>query len=99
MMTALMVEGVRQAFAKAPNGPVNGAWLNAGLTSITNFDAEGLIPPTNVTAKDHQGGGKCRIARWDGAKFAPATDWFSANQDVVWAEIKKSADEFKASGK
>lgn len=99
MMGALMVEGVRQAFAKAPNGPIDGPWLNAGLTSISNFDAEGLIPPTTVTAKDHQGGGRCRIARWDGAKFAPATDWFAANQDVVWAEIKKSTDAFKAAGK
>ena len=47
-----------------------------------------MIPPTTVTRQDHQGGGKCRIARWDGSKFAPVTDWFSANQDVVWAEIK-----------
>ncbi len=99
MMAALMVEGVRKAMAKAPNGPINGEWLNAGLTSITNFDAEGFIPPTTITAQDHQGGGKCRIARWDGAKFAPATDWFSANQDVVWAEIKKSSDEYKKSAK
>ncbi|MDR3465806.1 MAG: ABC transporter substrate-binding protein [Xanthobacteraceae bacterium] len=99
MMAALMVEGVRKAFEKAPNGPIDGPWLNAGLTSISNFEAEGLIPPTTVTTTDHQGGGRCRIARWDGAKFAPATDWFSANQDVVWAEIKKSTDAFKASGK
>jgi branched-chain amino acid transport system substrate-binding protein len=99
MMAALMVEGVRKAFDKAPSGPISGEWLNAGLDSITNFDAEGLIPPTSVTKADHQGGGKCRIARWDGSKFAPATDWFSANQDVVWSEIKKSSAEYKASGK
>jgi branched-chain amino acid transport system substrate-binding protein len=99
MMAALMVEGVRKAFDKAPSGPISGEWLNAGLNSIANFDAEGLIPPTSVTMADHQGGGKCRIARWDGSKFAPATDWFSANQDVVWTEIKKSSAEYKASGK
>lgn len=99
MMGALMVEGVRQAFVKAPNGPITGEWLNAGLTSLKDFTAEGLIPSTTVTPQDHQGGGKCRIARWDGSKFAPVTDWFSANQDVVWAEIKKSSAEYKASGK
>jgi branched-chain amino acid transport system substrate-binding protein len=99
MMAAIMVEGVRKAFEKAPNGPISGDWLNAGLTSVSNFDAEGLISPMTVTKADHQGGGKCRISRWDGDKFAPATDWFSANQDVVWAEIKKSSDEFKKSGK
>lgn len=99
MMAALMVEGVRKAFEKAPNGPITGEWLNAGLTSISNFDADGFMPPTTITPQDHQGGGKCRIARWDGEKFAPATDWFSANQDVVWAEIKKSADEYKKTAK
>ena len=99
MMGAIMVEGVRVAFNKAPNGPITGPWLNDGLTSITDFTAEGLLPAMTVTKEDHQGGGKGRIARWDGTKFVPQTDWFSANQDVVWAEIKKSAEAFKTTGK
>ena len=99
MMGAIMVEGVRVAFSKAPNGPITGPWLNDGLTSITNFTAEGLLPAMTVTKEDHQGGGKGRISRWDGTKFVPQTDWFSANQDVVWAEIKKSAETFKTTGK
>jgi branched-chain amino acid transport system substrate-binding protein len=99
MMAAIMVEGVRVAASKAPDGPVTGPWLNEGLTSITDFTAEGLLPPMTVTKEDHQGGGKGRISRWDGTKFVPQTDWFSANQDVVWAEIKKSAETFKTTGK
>ena len=99
MMAAIMVEGVRVAAVKAPDGPVSGPWLNAGLTGITDFTAEGLLPPMTVTPEDHQGGGKGRISRWDGTKFVPQTDWFSANQDVVWAEIKKSAETFKTTGK
>ena len=99
MMAAIMVEGVRKAFEKAPNGPISGEWMNAGLDAIDKFTADGLIPPVTVTTKDHQGGGMCRIARWDGARFAPATDWFAANQEFVWAEIRKSSAEYKASGK
>ncbi len=99
MIGAIMAEGVRVAAAKAPVGPVTGPWLNDGLTSITNFTAEGLLPAMTVTKEDHQGGGKGRIARWDGTKFVAQTDWFSANQDVVWAEIKKSAETFKTTGK
>lgn len=98
-MASLMVEGVRKAFEKAPNGPLNGAWLNEGLRSITNFTADGMLPPTTVTKSDHQGGGQGRIARWDGAKFVPATDWFTANQDVVWGEIRKYSEEFRRTGK
>lgn len=99
MIAALMVEGVRKAFEKAPDGPITGAWLNAGLRSITDFTAEGLIPATTITSEDHQGGGRGRVARWDGAKFVPVTDWFSANQDVVWEEVRKYSAEFKKSGK
>jgi branched-chain amino acid transport system substrate-binding protein len=99
MMAAIVAEGVRQAAAKAPNGPVTGPWLNAGIQSITNFTADGMLPGVTVTAKDHQGGGKGRVARWDGAKFVPQTDWFSANQELVWTEIKKYSEEFKKTGK
>lgn len=99
MMAALVVEGTRKAFEKAPNGPITGPWLNEGLRSITNFTAEGFIPPINVTKADHQGGGSGRVARWDGSKFVPQTGWFQANQDAVWAEIRKYSEEFKKSGK
>jgi branched-chain amino acid transport system substrate-binding protein len=98
MLAALMIEGVRRAAEIAPDGPVTGPWLNAGLRSITAYDAEGMIPPTTITPEDHQGGGFGRIARWDGAKFVPQTDWFSANQDVVWEEIRKYSEEFKKTG-
>jgi branched-chain amino acid transport system substrate-binding protein len=99
MMGAIMVEGVRKAFEKAPGGPITGPWLNEGLRSISNFDAEGLMPAMTVSKEDHQGGGRGRIVRWDGSKFVPQTDWFTANQDIVWAEIRKYSEEFKKSGK
>ncbi len=99
MMGAIIVEGVRVAFQKNANGPITGPWLNEGLRAITNFTAEGLMPAMTSTKADHQGGGRGRVVRWDGAKFVPATDWFAANQDLVWEEIRKSSAEFKASGK
>jgi len=99
MITALIVEGVRKAFEKSPNGPITGEWLNAGLSAISNFTADGMIPATTITNADHQGGGKGRISRWDGSKFVPVTDWFAANQDAVWEEIKKYSAEFAKTGK
>ena len=99
MLAALMLEGVRRAVEIAPEGPVTGPWLNAGLRSITDFTAEGLIPPTTITPEDHQGGGRARIARWNGKGFEPATDWFTANQDIVWEQIRKYSAEFAKTGK
>lgn len=98
MLAALMLEGVRRAVEIAPDGPVTGPWLNEGLRSITDFTAEGMIPPTTITPEDHQGGGMARIARWDGEQFVPVTDWFTANQDVVWEEIRKYSQDYAESG-
>ena len=89
-------QGVREG---ARTAPITGPWLNEGLRSIANFTADGMLPPITTTKEDHQGGGRGRIARWDGAKFVPQTDWCSANQDVVWTEIRKYSEEFKRSGK
>lgn len=99
MAGALAVEGVRKAFEKSPNGPITSEWLNEGLRSISKFTAEGLLPPVTITKEDHQGGGYGRIAQWDGTKWAPKSDWMTAGQDVVWAEIKKYSEEFKKTGK
>lgn len=99
MMGAVITEGVRVAFEKNPKGPITGPWLNEGLRGISNFTAEGLMPGLTTSKTDHQGGGQGRIARWDGAKFVPVTGWFTANQDLVWEEIRKASAEFKASGK
>lgn len=98
MLAALMVEGVRMAFEKNPDGPITGPWLQAGLESITDFTAEGMIPPTTITPEDHQGGGMARIARWNGSAFEPVTDWFTANQDIVWEEIRKYSSQFAETG-
>lgn len=99
MITALICEGLRMAAQLNPNGPVSGPWLNAGLNAIKDYTAEGMIPSTTITPADHQGGGMGRISRWDGDKFVPQTDWFSANQDVVWEEIRKYSAEFAKTGK
>jgi branched-chain amino acid transport system substrate-binding protein len=49
--------------------------MKKGFESLRNFDANGLMAPMTVTAKDHGGGGKTRIEMWDGAKWVPQTDW------------------------
>ena len=95
---ALVVQGAKMAFEKQGE-PMTSAKLKAGLESITNYDGEGLLPPTTITPKDHQGGGAGRIAQGDGAKWVPKTGWFASSQDQVWELVKKNADEFKASGK
>ncbi|WP_114969193.1 ABC transporter substrate-binding protein [Rhodoferax ferrireducens] len=93
---ASVFEGARLAI-KQSGWPITPDKMKRGLESLKNFDAEDLIAPVTVTAKDHGGGGKTRIDMWDGAKWVPQTDWFSAYNDVVQEIVKKESGEFAKS--
>ena len=79
--------------------PLTAAKLKKGLESIKNFTADGLVPLVTITPQDHQGGGRGRIATWEGKSWRPDTGWFAASQDVVWDLVKKTSAEFQAAGK
>jgi len=98
LTTALMVEGVRLGLEITKGAALTGETLNQGLRSVTNFTAEGLGPPTNMSMRDHQGGGMGRVAQWDGNRWVPQTDWFAADQDLVWDLIRAESAKFKTSG-
>jgi branched-chain amino acid transport system substrate-binding protein len=93
---ASVFEGARLAI-KQSGWPITPEKMRRGLESLKKFDADGLIAPVTVTAKDHGGGGKTRIDMWDGAKWVPQTDWFSAYDDVIQDIVKKESGEFAKS--
>ena len=99
MAAAIAVEGVRKAAEKDPNGPFDGPWLNAGLTSIKDFSAGGFIPPVTITAEDHQGGGAGAVTQWDGGKWVEVSGFKAVDQDIIWKMVKDLSAEFKATGK
>ena len=91
---SVVVEAARIGLEKF-GAPLTPDKLKKGLEQVKDFNAQGLIPPITLTAKDHQGGGRGRISQWDGTKWAPKTDWYNAYQDVVMELVKKNAEEFK----
>jgi branched-chain amino acid transport system substrate-binding protein len=95
-MYSSVFEGARLAI-KQYGWPLTPDKMRRGLESLKNFDANGFMAPVTVTAKDHGGGGKTRIDMWDGAKWVPQTDWFSAYDDVVQEIVKKDSAEFAKS--
>lgn len=97
-MYSVMFEGTRLAI-KQGGLPLTPAKIKAGLESLKNFDANGLIAPVTVTAKDHGGGGKTRIDMWDGTKWVPQSDWIAAYTDVVDTVVKEQSAEFTKSQK
>ena len=95
-MYSPVFEGARLAI-KQYGWPLTPDKMKRGLESLKNFDADDLMAPVTVTAKDHGGGGKTRIDMWDGAKWVPQTGWFSAYDDVIQEVVKKESAEFAKS--
>ncbi len=91
---AVAVEAARLALADG-GGELTGERLKAGFEKISNFNAEGLMPPITITAKDHQGGGFGRVSEWNGEAWVPVTDWGSHYGEIVRREIDAGAKGFR----
>lgn len=94
-MYSIMLEAARRAVALKGH-PITSESYKAGLESLSNFDANGLMAPITITATDHGGGGRTRIEMWDGANWVPQTDWIGAYQDVVWDVVRTSSAKFQS---
>ncbi len=91
---AIMVAGVRNA-VKNEGLPVTGEKVKLGYEQIKDFTLGGFLPPLNVTAQDHEGGGWVQIYETQGCDLVKHGDWFQGYRDIVMAEIKKAAEHDK----
>jgi branched-chain amino acid transport system substrate-binding protein len=87
---ALQVEAIRNAIKAKPGGKIVGADVRAGFEKIKGFTLGGMVPPLEITASDHEGGGWVQIFQVKGGKFVKATEWFRAYQDVVAKHVKEA---------
>ncbi|WP_328588347.1 ABC transporter substrate-binding protein [Litorivita pollutaquae] len=92
-MYSIVFEAARKA-VELEGLPITPESYKAGLETLKDFDANGLMAPITVTGEDHGGGGKTRIEMWDGETWVPQTDWISAYSDVVWDVVKESSEKY-----
>ncbi|KKO08726.1 hypothetical protein LCGC14_0046660 [marine sediment metagenome] len=92
-MYSIVFEAARKA-VELEGLPITPQSYKAGLETLKDFDANGLMAPITVTGEDHGGGGKTRIEMWDGETWVPQTDWISAYGDVVWDVVKESSEKY-----
>ncbi len=89
-VAALHVEAIRNALKANGGKKPTGEEVKKGFESIHDFTLGGLMPPLNVTAADHEGGGWVQIFQAKGGKFVKETDWIHAYPEVVAAAVKKA---------
>jgi hypothetical protein len=89
LTAAMIVEGIRLAIQN--HGlPVTGDKVRRGYEAIRKLDLQGLGPPLNITAQDHEGGGYLRLDQVRGNGWVPVTDWMRGYHDEVTAPVKKA---------
>jgi branched-chain amino acid transport system substrate-binding protein len=89
-LAAIHVEAIRNALKAKPDGKITGVDTKAGFEKIKNFTLGGLVPPIEITATDHEGGGLVQVWQVSGGKWTKRTDWFRAYPDVVGKVIKEA---------
>lgn len=73
----IMVEGVKIAAEKNPEGDITGAQIREGLETLNNFDLGGLAAPLTFTADNHAGTEQTRLGIVKDGKWEQLTDYRS----------------------
>src|SRR5216117_54016 len=90
LIAALHVEAIRNALKARPDGKITGEDVKKGFEQIKGFTLGGLVPPLEVTATDHEGGGLVQVWQVLGGKWMRVTDWFKAYPEVVAKAVKEA---------
>jgi len=90
LWAALHVEAIRNALKANGGKQPTGEDVKKGFEAIKDFSLGGLVPPLQVTAADHEGGGYVQVFQVKGGKFVKETEWFRGFPEVVAATVKKA---------
>lgn len=85
---SLHVEAIRLAVQANGGKAPTGVEVRKGFESIKDFTLSGLVPPLEMTAEDHEGGGWVKIFQVKGGKFVADGDWFRGYRELVWRHVQ-----------
>lgn len=89
--TALHVEAIRLAIAAKGGGQApTGEEVKNAFEKIKDFTLGGLLPPLEVTAADHEGGGWVQVFTVKGGKLVADGPWFRGYRDIVLKHVRGS---------
>ncbi len=80
---AMHVKAIENAVKKKGSADITGEDVRDGMRAIKDFSLDGLLPPLQLSAKDHEGGGFVRVFQVQKGKYVPVTDWYRAYREDV----------------
>jgi len=80
---ALHVQAIGNAIKAKGGARPTGEDVRKGFESVKDFTLGGLVPPMEITAANHEGGGWVQIFQVKGGKFVKETEWFRGYPDVM----------------
>jgi len=91
MIAALHVEAVRNAIKAKGGGVPTSEEVKKGMEAVKGFTLGGLVPPMELSAADHEGGGWCQIWTVKGGKLVKTKDWFQGYRAVIQKQLAADA--------
>jgi branched-chain amino acid transport system substrate-binding protein len=88
LIGAVHVEAVRNAIKAKGGGQPTGEDVKKGFEAIHGLTLGGLVPPMQLSASDHEGGGWVQIFQVHDGKFVKETEWFRAYPEVLAKQLK-----------
>jgi len=90
LWAAVHVEAIRHALEANGGKQPTGEDIKKGFEQIHDFGLGGLVPPLQITAADHEGGGWVQVFQVKGGKLVKETDWFRAYPEIVAQAVAKA---------
>jgi branched-chain amino acid transport system substrate-binding protein len=88
LVAAVHTEAIRNAIKAKNGGQPTGEDVKKGFEAIHGLTLGGLVPPMQLSAADHEGGGWVQIFQAKGGKFSKETEWFHAYPEVLTKQLK-----------
>jgi branched-chain amino acid transport system substrate-binding protein len=91
LIAALHVEALRNAIKAKGGATPTSEEVKKGMESIKGFTLGGLVPPMEITAADHEGGGWVEIWTVKGGKLERTKAWFQGYRPVIQKHLAAEA--------
>jgi branched-chain amino acid transport system substrate-binding protein len=90
-IAALHVEAARNAIKAKGGAMPTSEDVKKGMEAIKGFTLGGFVPPMELTAADHEGGGWVQIWTVKGGKLVKVKDWFQGNRPTILKHLAADA--------